>query len=387
MFGRGITLFRLFGFAVRVDASWLIVATLVAWSLATAVFPQSAPDLSTRTYWGMGIAGALLLFLSIVVHEFAHSLVARRFGIPMRGITLFIFGGIAEMDQEPPSARAEMYMALAGPFASVLISVFFFLLSLLGSALGWNPPLIGVIQYLAWINVVLVIFNLLPAFPLDGGRVLRSAIWMWTGKLRKATRIAAHTGSGFGLLLIVLGIVSVIFMKNLVGGLWWFLIGMFIRNAATMSYKQVVVREVLKGEPLSRFMNPNPVTVQRSLSIADLVENYIYRHHYKMFPVMDDDRLMGCVTTRQVRDVPRDQWDKQSVGTLAGACSDANYIGVDADAMDALTQMMKNNYSRLLVMDGERLAGVVSLKDLMSFLRLKIELEDDEETPRQINLG
>jgi Zn-dependent protease/predicted transcriptional regulator len=377
VFGKTITLFRLSGFAVRIDLSWIVVAMLVTWSLAVGIFPRYEPGLTPATYWVMGVAGALILFMSIVVHEFAHSIVARRYGIPMKGITLFIFGGVAEMDEEPPDPKSELFMAIAGPAASVLISAFFFSVLFLGNRAEWPAQVTAVVWYLGFINLVLVVFNMLPAFPLDGGRVLRALLWMWKGSLRKATRIASQTGSLFGFLLIVLGIVAV-FSGNIIGGLWWFLIGMFVRGAATMSYKNVVVREMLRGEPLTRFMNREPVTVQRSASIEDLVENYIYRYHYKMFPVMDGERLIGCVTTRQVKEVPRGEWGGQTVGSLAGACLPANRIEVASDAMDALTQMMRAKYSRLMVVEGERLVGVVSLKDLMSFLQLKLELEVDD---------
>ncbi len=376
MFGRSITLFRLFGFAVRVDLSWLIVGTLVAWSLADGIFPSMYPDLSAARYWGMGVAGAIILFLSIVVHEFAHSLIARRYGIPMKGITLFLFGGVAEMDDEPPSPNAELLMALAGPAMSLILAAIFGIAFLFASSGEWPVEITGVVGYLALINVVLVVFNMLPAFPLDGGRVLRAFLWMWDGNVRRATRIASWIGSAFGFILVGVGLVSV-FFGNYIGGIWWFLIGLFLRNAAQMSYKQILLRSALQGERVTRFMNSDPITVQRSISIEDLVENYVYRHHFKMFPVLDDDRLVGCVTTRQIRQVPREEWARQSVGVLASACNGENSVAPDTDAMDALSQMMRTNNSRLMVVEGGALVGVISLKDLMTFLRLKLEIEDE----------
>jgi Zn-dependent protease len=374
MFGHRITLFRLFGFAVRIDLSWLIVAALITWSLATGAFPELHPGLKSSTYWAMGLAGALALFLSIVVHEFSHAMVARRFGIPMRGITLFLFGGVAEMEEEPKSARAEFLMAIAGPIASVVVAALFGLAAGAMRMIGWQSPVVAVFGYLATINVVLVIFNMLPAFPLDGGRVLRAILWARKKDLRGATRIAAQTGNVFGWLLIVLGLVSV-FFDQLVGGIWWFLIGMFIRNAAAMSYQQVLVRETLAGEPVSRFMKENPVTVQRSIPVRELVEDFIYKHHFKLFPVLDGERLIGCVTTRDVHNLPRDQWDSQTVGSITAPCSEANSVAPTADAMQALSKMSGSGVSRLLVIDDGRLAGVLTVKDLLGFLSLKMELE------------
>ena len=376
VFGRRITLFKLAGFSVRADASWAIIVILVTWSLATGVFPSLHEGMSAATYWTMGIAGSMVLFLSIVLHELSHSLVARRYGIPMRGITLFVFGGVAEMDDEPPSAKSELLMALAGPAASVVIAIGCLLFAAAATFAGWRTEIVLVAQYVGATNMLLAIFNLMPAFPLDGGRVLRSLLWMRKGDLRAATRTASQTGSIFGFLLIIAGF-YMLFTGNAIAGLWWFLIGMFVRNAAAGAYQQVVVRQLLQGEPVRRFMKTDPVTVPRSISVADLVQDYIYKHHFKMFPVVDEDRLVGCVTTKEVKALPRDEWERQTVGAIAQKCEVANTIAADADAMQALARMGRTKISRLLVVDGERLAGIITLKDLIHFLAAKVELENE----------
>lgn len=376
VFGRRITLFKLAGFSVRADASWAIIVILVTWSLATGVFPQLHEGLSAATYWTMGIAGSLVLFLSIVLHELSHSLVARRYGIPMRGITLFVFGGVAEMDDEPPSAKSELLMALAGPAASVVIAVVCLFFAAVALYAGWRAEIVLLAQYIGGTNMLLALFNMMPAFPLDGGRVLRSILWMRKGNLRAATRIASQTGSIFGFLLIIGGF-YMLFTGNPITGLWWFLIGMFVRNAAAGAYQQVVVRQLLQGEPVRRFMKSDPITVPRSISVADLVQDYIYKHHFKMFPVVDDDRLVGCVTTNDVKALPRDEWERQTVGAIAQKCDVGNTIAPEADAMQALARMGRTKISRLLVVDGERLAGIITLKDLLHFLTAKIELENE----------
>jgi Zn-dependent protease/CBS domain-containing protein len=374
MFGRSIKLFSLFGFEVKIDMSWLIIAALVSWSLAAGLFPYLYPHFSTETYWLMGLIGALGLFLSVIFHEFCHSLVARRLGLPMKGITLFIFGGVAEMGDEPPSAKVEFLMAIAGPLSSLLIAAVFYLIYIGGRSGGWPLPVNGVIRYLAYINVLLAAFNILPAFPLDGGRVLRSILWGIRNDLRWATRVSATVGSIFGILLIVLGIFQFI-GGNFIAGLWWFLIGLFIRGAAQMSYQQVLVRDALRGEPVRRFMNPNLITAPSSITLERLVEDYIYRYHFKMFPVLDNGNLLGCVTTRQIKEVPRENWSQETVGELASRCSLENTISSETDAVKALAMMNKTGNSRLLVVEGTKLVGVLTLRDLMKFLSLKVELE------------
>ena len=375
MFGRSMKLFKLLGFEVKIDASWIVIALLVTWSLAKGVFPAWHPNLTPATYWTMGVVGALGLFGSIVAHEFCHSLVARNFGMPMKGITLFIFGGVAEMGDEPPTARAEFWMAIVGPLSSLAIGGVFYLVHRGGEAGGWDISVNAVTYYLFYINFILAAFNLLPAFPLDGGRVLRSILWGARGNLSWATRVSSSIGTAFGLGLIFLGVLQFI-GGNVIGGAWMFLIGMFLRSAAQMSYQQLLVRKALEGEPVRRFMNPDPVTVPDSITVAKLVEDFIYKYHYKMFPVMAGDKLAGCITTRQVKDIPREAWDRETIREAASPCSEDNTISPDTDAIKALAMMNQTGQSRLLVVENGRLVGLVSLKDLLDFFSLKMELEE-----------
>jgi Zn-dependent protease/CBS domain-containing protein len=377
MFGRQMKLFKLLGFEVKIDASWIVIAVLVTWSLAKGVFPAWYPNLAPMTYWTMGVVGALGLFVSIVAHEFCHSLVARKFGMPMKGITLFIFGGVAEMGDEPPTARAEFWMAIVGPLSSLAIGGIFYLVHRGGEAGGWDTAVNAVTYYLFYINFILAAFNLLPAFPLDGGRVLRSILWGAKGNLGWATRVSSSIGTAFGLGLIFLGVLQFI-GGNVIGGAWMFLIGMFLRSAAQMSYQQLLVRKALEGEPVRRFMNPDPVTVPDSLTVAQLVDDYIYKYHYKMFPVMAGDKLTGCITTRQVKEIPREAWDRETIREAASPCSEENTISPDTDAIKALAMMNQTGQSRLLVVENGRLVGLVSLKDLLDFFSLKVELEGQD---------
>ncbi len=377
MFGKSVTLFRLFGFAVRADVTWVFLLILITWSLAVRAFPDLHPGLEPPVYWMMGVAGTILLFLSIVLHEFSHAMVARRFGIPIKGITLFIFGGVAEMSEEPPNPRSELLMAAAGPATSVLIAALCLGLGYAGGPLGWASEVVAVFQYLFWVNLVLVVFNLVPAFPMDGGRILRATLWAWRGDLRAATRTASEAGSFFGMVLIALGIVGLV-SGNFMSGLWWFVIGMFVRNIAQSSYQQLLMRQFLEGVPISRFMTTEIISVPRSIPVSELVEQYVYRYHHKMFPVKDGDRLLGCVTTQKVRELARESWDQQTVGAITEPCSAENTTAPDADAMTVLGKMSSSGRSRLLVVDNGTLIGLITLKDLVAFLSVHLELGGEE---------
>ncbi len=387
MFGKSITLFRIFGFTVRLDLSWLLVMGLVVWSLAGAVFPERFEGLHWGVYLLMGVAAAVGLLVSIVFHELCHSLVARQYGLPMRGITLFLFGGMAEMSEEPPSARAEFMMSIAGPISSFFLAALFLGLFALNHVLGWPAAIGGVFKWIGFINILLGGFNLIPGFPLDGGRVLRAVIWHFKRDLRRATQIASRVGAAFGAVLIGMGFIYLLLLLNPLGGLWWILIGMFLRSAAKQGYRQVLIREALRGEPIRRFMNDQPVTVSGSLPVRDLVEDYVYRYHFKMFPVVEDGRLTGCVTTREIKDVPREEWDQRTVADVQRPCSEENTIRADEDAMNALSRMTQAQVSRMMVTEDNHLAGVLTLKDLLRFLSLKLDLEMGEGTrPRGLEL-
>ena len=384
MFGKALTLFKLFGFEVRLDASWIFMAILVTWSLAAGLFPQQYAGLSPAAYWWMGIAGALGLFGSIVVHELCHSLVARRYRLPMKGITLFIFGGVAEMSGEPESPKIEFLMAIAGPAASIVLGIVF---SLLANALDGSTRMevTGVIAYLSWINLVLAGFNLIPAFPLDGGRILRALLWWWQHDVRRATRIASAIGAGFGVAMMLFAAYE-LFQGYVVMAMWYFLIGMFLRRASRTSYEQVLLRSVLKGEPVEHFMKSNPVTVPLTISVRELVEDYIYRYHFRTFPVVAaGGELAGCVGSAEVKQLPREEWDRHTVREIAKPASEANTVAPGTDALEALAKMRNSGASGLLVTDHGRLLAIVSLRDLLRLLSAKLELEGDwSGLPRQV---
>jgi Zn-dependent protease/predicted transcriptional regulator len=377
MLEKRLTIFRLLGFDVKVHISWAAIALLIAWSLAKGYFPFVYPGLSVPIYWWMGASAASGLFLSIVIHELAHSVVAKRYGIRIKGITLFIFGGVAEMEEEPTSPGPEFRMAIAGPITSILLGAGFYSSSVLGRGLGWPVPLTGVLFYLGWINWILAVFNLIPAFPLDGGRVLRAYLWGRDGDLRRATRITSNIGAAFGAWLIVFG-GFVFLLGNFIGGMWWFLIGLFLRDASQSSYQQLLIRKAFEGEPIRRFMTPNPVVVPPKLSVAALVEDYVYKYHHELFPVMTDSKLLGCIGPRQVKQISRNEWSQHSAQDLLAPVSQENTVTSDTDTIRVLSLMRQTGNSRLMVVEGRRLVGVITLKDLLTFLALKMELEGNE---------
>jgi CBS domain-containing protein len=278
------------------------------------------------------------------------------------------------MGEEPPSAKAEFMMAIAGPLSSIVIGLVFYGIYVTGRGGAIPLAVNGVFGYLGIINGILAIFNLIPAFPLDGGRVLRSIIWGVKGDLQKATRITSQIGKGFGILLIVLGVYQFL-IGNFVGGMWWFLIGMFLHGAAKMSYQRMITRQALEGETIRRFMKTDPVTVPFTISIDQLVEDYVYKYHFKMFPVVQNGgKLSGCVTTKDIKKIPREEWGQTKVGDIVETCSPENTIGENEDPVRALSMMNSNGKSRLMVVEKDRLLGIITLKDMLKFLSLKMEI-------------
>lgn len=372
MFAYRLRLLRLFGFDVYVDVSWVLLAVLIVWSLAAGVFPAAAPGLASSTHLWMAVTAAIGLFASIVLHEMSHSIVARRFGMPIHGITLFIFGGVAEMADEPTSARGEFLMALAGPVASVLLGLLFLFASGAALAAG-SQPAAAVLSYLGVINIILAVFNLIPAFPLDGGRMLRAALWGWRKDIVKASRVAAVAGEVLAILMIGVGVAQVV-AGAFLSGLWLGLIGLFLHGAAGFSYRQVVARQALRGQPVAGFMNRSPIAAPADVSIQALVDDYIYRHHHKRFPVVDGAEVIGCVSTSDITGIDRAAWTSRTVRELMTPCAPDDLANPETDAMEALARIQRSG-GPLAVIEQGRLVGVLSLRDLMEFLALRLELE------------
>jgi Zn-dependent protease/CBS domain-containing protein len=375
-------LFRLLGIPIRINPSWLVILALLTWTLAREQFAPAVPEIGSALIWLLALLTALGFFGCIVLHELGHAVVARKLGIPMNGITLFLFGGVAEMEDEPAKPLHEFLMAIAGPIVSAVLAAVFGALFFLGDSLGWAKSAQLVCSNLAGINLGVLIFNLIPAFPLDGGRVLRSILWGAWGNLRRATRGAALLGQGFAWFLIGVGVLW-LFGGNPVGGMWLGLIGLFLNNAARSSYQQVLIRQALMGEPVSRFMTRDPVVVPPWITLRVWVEDYVYRYHRKTFPVVNDGRLEAVLSTQDLADFPREQWGEHTVAEAMHRDVGAWSITPQTDALHALAKMRSTGASRLLVVEGDRLVGIVSLKDLLHFLDLKLQLEGSGDEPRR----
>jgi len=379
VFSRRIHLFTLLGFRVGLDLSWFLIAILIVWSLSSRYFPEAVPGLDAVSYLILGLAGAIGLFASIIFHEFAHAMVARRLDMPIGGITLFLFGGVAELNDEPPSPRVEFLVAIVGPIASFFLAAAFYVLALGIPDAAYLVPVTAVLAYLALINLVLAVFNLLPAFPLDGGRVMRSAVWWWTNDLRRATKASALLGRVLGALLVGLGVISII-SGDFIGGMWLALIGFFIAGAAGASEMQTELRLGLQDVRVARLMTRDPKTVPADITIQTLVDDYFCQHFHKTFPVVRDGRLIGCVNLTDINQIKRKEWSHRHVHEIVNTDETVRTVSPEAPVFDAMQTMQRGGYSQLMVVDGGQIVGMLTARDVMDFLAVRMELGSTSET-------
>lgn len=366
MFGGSVTLFRVLGFPVRVNASWLALALLVTWSLAVGYFPHVLPGRDGPQYLALGVLGMLGLIASLLLHELSHAAVARRLGLRIAGITLFIFGGVAEMLDMPARPRDEALIAAAGPAMSLMLAGLAALLSMPFPDDGVAAVLLS---YLAAVNLVLALFNLVPGFPLDGGRLLRAALWARSGNPVRATRAAGRVGEAFGFVLIAGGAALVLF-GGAMTGLWWVLIGLFLHGAARQAVERESMRQLFHHLPARRLVTRAPVVVPATLPLDRFVDDYALGYHFSHFPVVEDGRPVGILRTRAVADVPRAEWAVTPVAALMRPLGPEDVVHPDDTAEAALARMQENGEGRVLVVDGGRLEGVLTLRDLLEHLAL-----------------
>lgn len=370
MKGGTIRLGTIAGIPLELHFSWAIVFALLAWSLATGYFPTAVPDLPAGSYWSKGILAALLLFASILAHELGHALVARREGVQTQRIVLFAFGGVAELKAEPPGAGAEFRIAIAGPAVSLLLFLGF---GILAGVLAGRPGAAAVAGYLAMLNGVVVLFNLIPAFPLDGGRILRAALWRFWGDLPRATRAAAGAGRFFAYFLIVGGILGLLSGQT-GGALWQLLIGLFLLQAAQASSAQVWLKEALSGLRVRDLMTAEPVAVPAHIPVSEAIRDYFLRYGYGGFPVVRSGRVVGLLELAQVKAVPPEERDQVSVQAVALPVEAPVRTAPGADAVDALQQMLQAGHGRLLVFEGEIFRGLLTHTGVTRLLQIKMAL-------------
>lgn len=363
----GFRLGKILGFEIRVDFSWFIIFFLILWSFTVAVFPLQVPGLSRVTYFAMGLAGAILFFTSLVIHELSHSIVARAKGIPVEGITLFIFGGMAHTRSEAETPGDEFQIAGIGPVTSILIAVALIALWYVGSRMGWPQAVLIVLGYIGLLNLVLALFNLLPGFPLDGGRLFRAAVWKFTGSMTKGTQVASAAGRWLAYLLVGYGLLQA-FRGNVVGGLWLVFIGWFLRNAAIASYRQHLVRETLSGASARQAMSPTPQTVPADISLQRLMEDYFLRRRFLSYPVEEQGTAVGIVTLNQVKQVAGEDWAQTRVReTMTPANADL-VVEPEESMASVLDKLQRSPVRRLLVMRNGELEGIITAGDVTSWL-------------------
>ncbi len=375
MFQNRLNICQVAGIKIGIDFSWLFIAVLLSWSLAVGYFPLDYPNLSASTYWLMGISGMLGLFVCILLHELGHALVAKRYGIPTAQITLFIFGGLAEIKKEPQSPKIEFWITIAGPLVSFALAFIMYVVT--GLLVKNHAPssIAAVTYYLAWINALIAAFNLIPAFPLDGGRILRAILWWSKDNLAWATAVSTRCGLIFGTFLIFLGLFMVIF-SNIIGGFWLMIIGLYLRYAAYSSRTQFYVHKTLAGEKVVNYMTKNPISAPPDITVQQFIDDYIYKSHHHFYPITENGDLLGYVSLRQVKEIlPEDRPKVRLRAIMAGRTQFETVTG-QTSAEDALSLMNQApEGGTLLVVEGTKLVGLLTPQDMLKLISLKLELE------------
>jgi Zn-dependent protease/CBS domain-containing protein len=372
---RGLKLFQVLGIQISLNYTWFIVFGLIVWSLAIGYFPSSYPDLSRSAHLVMGFLGAFFLFLSVLVHELTHSYIAKREGIEVKEITLFIFGGVSQLTKEPEDPKKELKIAIGGPLSSLVLALIFWIVSKVTSPAPHLILITGLLGYLAAINLSLGIFNLIPGFPLDGGRILRAFYWKKTGSLKKATRVASEAGKWIGVGIILLGLFLILTgPRNFISGLWFVIIGIFLRSAAEGGLQQVVMKGALGGVKVKELMSRDVISVPPSLRIHQLVEDFYLAHKHITYPVTEGERIIGLITLKQVKEIPRDQWMEKTVREVMMPIQGEIMLDPDGEAVDALQKMIRTKEGRLPVVKDGKAVGMITRRDIINLLEIKTDL-------------
>jgi Zn-dependent protease/CBS domain-containing protein len=357
------------GIDIRAHYTWLFAFVLIAWSLAQGYFPGSIAGLGEATYWILGVASALLLFGSVLLHELGHSVLASARGLRVESITLFIFGGVSNITKEATTARDEFLIAAIGPFVSLVLAGLFWLV---GQVVNAGTPVGALVGYLAFTNLLLALFNIVPGFPLDGGRVLRSILWGTTGSLSRATQIASYVGQAFAFVLIAWGI-SRLLGGDVFGGLWTAFIGWFLNSGAEGSRQQQSVRAALEGVPVSTMMDPTPAVAPPGLSVHDFVFEHTLRQGHRALPVIEGGRLLGIVSITDAKHLTSDAWAHTSVGRVMTPIP-LKTLAPDADLQAALELMVESGVHQLPIVRDGVLVGMLSRADVMRYMQFGAEL-------------
>jgi Zn-dependent protease/CBS domain-containing protein len=365
-----LTIARIWGIPISVHASWLLVFALVASSLAAGYFPARDPEWGAPTRWVLGALTSLAFFASVLVHELGHSRVALRNGLPIRGITLFVFGGVAQIGREPGSPGAEFRIAIAGPLTSLALAALFGGVG----AVSWNAPLVSVPAFwLARINLAVALFNLLPGSPLDGGRVLRAAVWAWTGSFDRANRAASRAGEVLALALIGFGTFRAI-GGDFAGGIWMALIGWFLHSAVLAGRAQTALSDLLRDATVGQAMARDCPSIASGLTLERLVHEEVLGAGRRCFVVAEDGKLRGLLTLHEVKGVPRDRWDRVTVDEVMQPAQALATVGPEENLLKALEQMDDANVAQLPVVDDGQWLGMLDRERIVHYMRVRAEL-------------
>ncbi len=378
MFGRSFTIARIGGIAIEIHPSWLLIFALITWSLAVGVFPMQFEDWATATYWIIGAIAALLLFVTVLIHEMAHAVVAIRRGLPVPRITLFIFGGVSHLSRQPRTAGEEFAIAAAGPAASLVIAIVAAALSLV--VVNLNEQATAIVVYIALVNFLLAIFNTLPGFPLDGGRVLRSIAWRKTGNFMKATRIASGVGTGFGFGLIIIGFGFILF-GYLINGIWFAFIGWFLSTAARGEAESLRLESVLGPLQARDVMSQNYVVVPPGLSLQLIVDEFMVAEGHRAVIVARDETVYGIVSISDIRKVPRDRWADTPAQAVMTPREEVATVNADTPAMEALELIAQRGLNQVPVLEEGRMVGLITRRELIERIQVAEQLEDRREVP------
>ncbi len=366
-----IRLGRVAGVEIGLDYSWFIIFALVLLAMGTGYLPHSLPTIPRTVIWVLALLTTLLFFASVLAHELAHSIVARLNGMPVEGIDLFIFGGVAKLDEEPRTSGQEFVMAIVGPLASFLLAAIF--LALWVVLRPTIPPLAVAAGYLAWLNFLLGAFNLVPGFPLDGGRVLRSIIWYRTGNLRLATRIATNVGQFVGYALIFLGIAELLVLSS-AGGIWMAFIGWFLLQAAQAGYQQLLVRESIAGVKVGEIMSATPPIIPGSISVQEAIDNYFVQYPANIFPVVEGDSFLGIISVEEIRNIDRDARYDHTVASLVRPIDPDHIVAPNDAVATALGKLTRHGGGLLVVVEDDRFVGILSQQELLRLVQLRLQL-------------
>lgn len=354
------------------------MAILISWTMSQKVYPHLITEQSANTYQLMGVLTVIGLLFSIIMHEVAHAIIAEYYNMPIANITLFIFGGVAEMEGGLSNPRGEFFMAIAGPVMSLLMGLFFRADASLYEEYIGAGPLSCVLKYLGDLNMLIAVFNIVPAFPLDGGRALRAIIWRSKNNLVTATRIASESGAVFAYGLFGWACYCLIQQNDPVSGIWWGLLGFFVHASGASAVRQMESRTLLETENVSRFMHDQVMTVSPDLVVSDLVENYINKHYQRIFPVVDKGELVGVVSLASLLTLDRHKWNWLHVASVMEPLTRSNVITPDANAADALEIMQRKGLELLMVAENGKFLGVITFRDLANYLAITIKIDHNK---------